>query len=307
MADGGDDGEGGGGDGTGEGLVVEGGEVFHGAAAAGDEDEVGFIGVGVKPVDTGGYGLRAGGALHGGGIDEEVEAGVAAADDGDDVADDGAGGRGDDADAVGEGWEGALAVGVEEAFGEEAGFELFEGELEGSGTAGFEGFGDELELAAGLVDRDAATDEDGEAVGGAEAKELGLAAEEDDGKLGFAVFEGEVDVAGGGRAAVGDLTFDPEVGVGGFDLLTDVGDEGADGPDAALGGYFDGWRWTLRGGGFEDDGGRRGFDDDGEEAGLEVLCRRGGMFCGAELSLAGSEAGERWRGWRVVFPLRHTA
>ena len=40
VADGGDDGELGGGDGAGEGLVVEAGEVFDGAAAAGDEDEV---------------------------------------------------------------------------------------------------------------------------------------------------------------------------------------------------------------------------------------------------------------------------
>ena len=79
----------------------------------------------------------------------------------------------------------------------EAGFELFEGELEGAGAARFEGFGDELELAAGLVDGDAAADEDGEAVRGAEAEERGLAAEEDDGELGFAVLEGEVEVAGG--------------------------------------------------------------------------------------------------------------
>ena len=40
VADGGDDGELGGGDGAGEGLVVEAGEVFEGASAAGDEDEV---------------------------------------------------------------------------------------------------------------------------------------------------------------------------------------------------------------------------------------------------------------------------
>jgi hypothetical protein len=59
--------------------------------------------------------LWAGRALHDGGVDEEVEASVAAADDGDDVADDCSGGRGDDADAVREGRQGAFAVGVEEA------------------------------------------------------------------------------------------------------------------------------------------------------------------------------------------------
>jgi hypothetical protein len=41
VADGGDDGELAGGDGAGEGLVVEGGEVFERAPATGDEDEVG--------------------------------------------------------------------------------------------------------------------------------------------------------------------------------------------------------------------------------------------------------------------------
>ena len=82
--------------------------------------------------------------------------------------------------------QGALAGGVEEAFGFEAVAEAFEGELEGSGAAKFEGFGDELELATGLVDADAAAGSDLVAVFGAEAEELGLAAEEDDGKLGFA-------------------------------------------------------------------------------------------------------------------------
>ena len=55
VADGGDDGEVGGGDGAGEGLVVEAGEVFDGAAAAGDDDQVGFVGVRVEPADAGGY------------------------------------------------------------------------------------------------------------------------------------------------------------------------------------------------------------------------------------------------------------
>jgi hypothetical protein len=82
----------------------------------------------------------------------------------------------------------------------------------------------------------------------AEAEELGLTAKEDDGELGFAVFEGEVDVAGGGWAAVGDLALDPDVGVGRFGTETDVGDEGANGEDSALG---------LGVGGFCGDRGRR--------------------------------------------------
>jgi hypothetical protein len=139
--------------------------------------------------------------------------------------------------------------GVEEAFCEQAGFELLEGELEGAGAARLHGLGDELELAAGLVDGDAATDEDGEAVGGTEAEELGLAAEEDDGELRVCVLEGEVEVAGGSGAAVGDLTLDPEIGVSGFDLLPDAADEIGYGPDAALGDGRRGLDYSFRSGG----------------------------------------------------------
>ena len=88
---------------------------------------------------------------------------------------------------------------------------MFKGELKGARAAGLERLGDELELAAGLVNRDAAAREDGEAVFGTEAEEQGLAAEEHDGKLGLAVLEREVDVAGGRGTAVGDFAFDPDV------------------------------------------------------------------------------------------------
>ncbi len=71
-----------------------------------------------------------------------------------------------------------------------------------------------------------AADEDGEAVGWFEAEQDSLAAEDDDGELGFAVLEGEVEMAGGGESTVGDFTLDPEVGVAGLDLLADFRDEG---------------------------------------------------------------------------------
>ncbi len=167
-------------------------------------------------------------------MDEDVEAGVAATDDVEDVADDGAAGGGDDSEAGGIGRERALAGRVEEALGAEAVGELLEGELEGAVAAWLHGLGDELELAASVVDGDAAADQDGEAVGGTETEELRLAAEEDDRELGLAILEREIDVAGGRGAAVGDLAFDPEVGVTELDALADVGDEGAYAPDTAF-------------------------------------------------------------------------
>jgi hypothetical protein len=234
VADSGDGGDPGSGNDAGEGFVVEAGEVFHGASAACDEDEVSEGRFAVEKADSGCHRRGARWALHDGGVDQQVERGVTAADDGDDVADDGAGGRSNDADGTGEGRQRSLAGGVEEAFREQAGLELFKGELNGASTSRLEGIGDELELAAGFVYGDAAAREDGETVGGAKAKELGLAAEEDDRELRVGVLEGEVDVSGGSGAAIGDLAFDPEVCMGGFNLPADSGDERGDGPDAAF-------------------------------------------------------------------------
>ncbi len=71
-----------------------------------------------EPADAGGDFGGAVGALDGCGVDEEVDGGVATTADLDDVAEGGAMEAGDDADAVGEGREGALVV--EEAFAAEA-------------------------------------------------------------------------------------------------------------------------------------------------------------------------------------------
>ena len=128
---------------------------------------------------------------------------------------------------------GRLRVGVEEAFGFEALLELFEGELERACADRLHGFGDQLHLSALLVDADAAANQDMKAVFRAKAQEHGLAAEEDDGELGVGVLEGEVDVAGGGGAIVGDFAFDPDVAVLLLDEFADLGDEFADRPDAA--------------------------------------------------------------------------
>jgi hypothetical protein len=93
-----------------------------------------------------------------------------------------------------------------------------------------------LELPTGLIDGDSAAYEHCETILRAESKEVGLAAEENDGKLGVTVLEGEVNVAGRGGAAVGYLALDPDVLVFLLDLLTNAGNEIADAPYVALGG-----------------------------------------------------------------------
>ncbi len=160
---------------------------------------------------------------------------MAAGDDVEEVANDGPGARGDDADGFWEGGERALAFGVEEAFGFEAFLELFEGELERSGADRLHGFGDELHLSALLIDADATANEDVEAVFRAEAEEQGLTAEEDNGELRVSVLEREINVAGRGGTVVGDFAFNPDIAILLLDQLADLGDELANGPDAADG------------------------------------------------------------------------
>ena len=149
------------------------------------------------------------------------------------VADDGAGGRGDDSDSAGKGGKRAFAIRVKQALGLEPGFELLEGELERPGTDRFHRFGHQLHLSALLIDRDPATDQHPQAVLGAEAKQERLAAEEYDRQLRLGILQREVDMARGGRAAVRDLALHPYIGVFLLHQFADLGDQFADRPDAA--------------------------------------------------------------------------
>jgi len=105
--------------------------------------------------------------------------------------------------------------------------------LQAAGADWLHGLGDELELAALLVDAGFTADANLEAVFGAEAEEAGLAAKEDYGKLGFGVFEGEVEMARGGWTEVGDFAFHPDVSKLGFDEVAGFGYELVDLPGLA--------------------------------------------------------------------------
>ena len=171
-------------------------------------------------------------------------------------------------------------------------FEGLGGGEEGAEAGLLHGFGDELELAAGFVDGERAGDADGVAVFGAEAEEGGLAAEEDDGELGFGVLEGEVAVAAGGGTPVGDFAFDGDVAVGALDEVADVADEVADGEDVLRG-------CCGEGGGFlsgfgRESAGRRRFEFGGGGALRERDCSArmsAGVTSGVESKREGSAAG----------------
>ena len=140
-----------------------------------------------------------------------------------------AGGRGNDADALREGREGALAGFVEEAIRGELLLEALELGLASTDAGGLNEVDDELYVAALLVEGDVAVGEDlGAAVEGRAAV---LALEHDALDGGVGVFKGEVDVAALGAREVGDLTFDPEVGEGevALEKVLEVAGEGGDG------------------------------------------------------------------------------
>ena len=118
----------GGGDCAGDDFFVEGPEIFEGATATGDDQDVNRL-LAVEELD-GADDFRGGAiALHANGIESELHVVEAAAENADNVADGGTGGRGDEADAAREDRQGLLAGFGEEAFGFEALFQLVEGQL----------------------------------------------------------------------------------------------------------------------------------------------------------------------------------
>ena len=160
---------------------------------------------------------------------------MAAFEDVENVLEDGAGGRGDDADARGEGGEREFAGGVEEAFELEAVAKFFEGEAEGAVADGLERIGDELHLTAAFVDADAAAGENLQAILGTKAEQLRARSKDDGRELGVAVFQREVDVAAGGEAAIGDFAFDADLAELLLNVAGERGDQRFHGPDAGRG------------------------------------------------------------------------
>ena len=215
VSDGGDDGEGGMEDSAGDAFFVEGPEVFEAAAASREEDKVKtIVRVGAAPVveQFDGTGDVFGGtsALHAAGGEDEFQAGMAALDDVEDVADGSAGGGSDEADAVRIAGDGAFAFGGEEAFSLEFLFEFFEGDLQGADPLHFDGVDDELVLAADVIDGEVALQDHFLAVGDEFAMGDIFAAEEDATELSAGIFEGEINVAGALLAEVGDFAGDPD-------------------------------------------------------------------------------------------------
>ena len=233
MAHGGDHRHGTGGDGARHGLFVEGPEILQGAAAAAHNHHVRPLRA-AEVLETPDYFLHRALALHQRGEEADVQAGEAARQNLDHVRDGGAARRGDDPDAPREARQRTFSFGREEALGGEFLLELLEGQLQRAQPLGFQQFDQELVLAAGFVDIDAAARQHGEpvlrlefpeAVGGAEGHRL---------HLGIAFLQGEVVVAAGGEFEAGDFAGHRNIGELAVENRADGAVEFADAEDAAL-------------------------------------------------------------------------
>ena len=219
---------------TGDALAVEGGHVFERPSAAGEDNHV-HKSAGVQFFESGFYLGRRGVSLHADRADEDAQAGVAAGDDIQEIANHSAGGRGDDSHGAGKGGQRPLALRVKEALGLKTGLELLEGQLERARADRLHRLGHELHLSSLLVDAAPAAHQHVQTILGTEAQQDGLAAEEHNRELGGGILEREVDVAGGSGAVVGDLALDPDVAVFLLDEFADLADQFAHRPDAARG------------------------------------------------------------------------
>ncbi len=197
-----------GGDGAGDGLVVEGPEVLDAATAAGDDQHV----------DAGSAGGGDGGAdlrrrriaLDQGRKDVHGHVGRAPRQGGEDVAQRGRLGRGDDADAARQARQGALAFGREQAFALELFAQAGKGLVETAEAGAAQGLHVQLVVAARFEQGDQGLGLDLLAVLETPGNQLGTAAEHDAAHLGRLVLQREVDMAGRGAGQIGYLAGHPQ-------------------------------------------------------------------------------------------------
>ncbi len=169
------------------------------------------------------------------------------------VTDDGAGGRGDDADNAGQEWQFAFLCLIEEAFCAELLLALFEQRHQGADAGGLQRFDHDLVFGRTGERRDFTGGDDFKAFLRLEAEGRENAAPDHGVDLGLVVLQCEVAVAGGmGAAIAGDFAANADVAVRRlqrlFDRTGELGDRqfGDVGAGTLRFGDFD--QWNLGGG-----------------------------------------------------------
>ncbi len=192
------------------GFFVETPEVFQGAAAAGQDQGIEALAIGqLQGTDDLAAGIQA---LHGGGDQGQGDLRGAAAEHADDVANDRAGRRADDADAPGVGGQGDFAFSGEQAFAAEFVFQGFEGQTQGAVAGRLDAVEDQLVIAAPFEQRDLAAHLDRQAIAQRLTHPRGVLSEQRAAHLGLTIFKGEVDMPGSRLGQVGNLPLDPDAG-----------------------------------------------------------------------------------------------
>jgi len=199
----------GGNDRAGQFLVVEGPKILERAAAARQDQDVAFLpGSGRFECrhDLRGR-LRA---LNGNGIDQHADRGKAPREHVEDVAYGCPGGRGDDADALGEGGQRPLTVGRKQTFGGQPCPQLLELALQGAEAGVLQVIDDELEFAAWLVQTDASPHQHLLAIAGGEGTQHISLPKHRAADLGGGIFQAEIPVARTRPRKIGYLRLEPQ-------------------------------------------------------------------------------------------------
>ena len=217
---------------TGDALAVEGCQIFQRSATTGQDDQSTRPSA-LSSASAASISAGAESPCTLTGQSEDTQAGVAAGNDVEKVTNHRAGGRSDNAHGVRKAGQRAFAFGVEEAFGLEAGLELFKGQLQRTRADRLHGFGHQLHLTALFINADPAADEHVQAILDAKAQQHRLTAEEHHGQLRISVLQREVDMAARRGTEVGDFTLDPDVAVLQLDQLAHLAHQLAHRPDAA--------------------------------------------------------------------------
>ena len=209
-------------DGPSHGFLVEGPQIFGGAAAASDDQYIdAWIAVQIGDA-AGDLGSRPG-SLNTSRPQHDLEPGGAAAEHLDDIADGRTGRRGDHADGLGIGRQGAFALRGEQSFGFQAIFELCKSQGQFADAGGLH-LGDvELVTAAALVHRDVPVGHDLHARLGGEGETARLPFEHDRAELAARVLESEITVSGAVVREVGDFAQNPAHGHGFLECSLDPG------------------------------------------------------------------------------------
>ena len=234
VADAGDDGNYGFGNRAGHRLFVESPQIFERASAAGQNQHVDSFDAVEIPQGLHDFHRRAG-ALHLYRKQADLGVGESALQHAQDVANGGAGRRGDHADAAGQNGQRFFAGRSEKAFFEQAFFELLEGELQRAEADRIDMGDVNLIFAARVVDAERTADGDVQTVFRFAFDSTHLIAEADAADLGARVFQGEVIMSRLRSAAVGDFAFHRNIRESAFEQFADAGGQLADFPGATLG------------------------------------------------------------------------